>query len=398
MDNAQTLRNHVRAQFAKPAFADCHLQISHDLDASTQRIDAHKLILARSPTLSRLINGATSASGSRMQLDVHLPGKYMSLHAFNECLKYIYGGQLPPLDPPYRQSFSFVEPAAAQVERMERALQRIATGTWLEMPSITSRGMDVAINAMSWDTLPIALEFGLEGGLSPMWTLDDGSEERGSTTSSDDSSSRTDPTPSMPAYDPFATQLLKVVLQYVSNSFPSDFYPDVSAPQLAVHPRLPPLPPLEPKNQNAQHEKNKLSRSADPRLSQIRFGELPSEQDTPSRPSPLTTGISSLLFSSPFPLLKFLLEHPLLAERIGPETVGSIMRQTILERESRRLRCLKAKELSGDAAQDKQHNSAELFWEESVEPTGQNRLGLRLCRKKKGVETPPSSSEGTVNA
>jgi hypothetical protein len=391
MDNAQMLRDHVRSQFSKPALTDCCLQISHDSDASTQRIDAHKLILARSPTFLRLIQ--KSGDAHKPQLDVHLPGRYLSLHTFNECLKYIYGGQLPPLDPPHRPSPSFTEPVSAQVDRMEQALQRVATGAWLEMPAIAWQGLNVATNTMTWDTLPTALEFGIEGGISPKWTLDDGGEERGSATSSDDPHARPDANTSTPTYEPFATPLLQSIFQFVSNSFPLDFYPDNSAPQLKICPRLPPLPPKQPQ----QHKKNESSRSADPRLSQIRFGELPSEGANAPRPSPVTTTISSLLFSLPFALLKFLLEHPVLAERVGLETVGSIMRQTILERESRRLRCLNAKSTAAGARQGEPDEVSNLYWEESVEATGQGRLGLRLCRRRKGVET-PVSSEATSNA
>ena len=395
MDNAQMLRDHVRSQFSKPALTDCHLQLSHDSDASTQKIDAHKIILARSPTLLRLIQNASETQ--RPQLDVHLPGRHLSLHTFNECLKYIYGGQLPPLDPPHRSSMSFTEPISAQIDRMEQALQRIATGAWLEMPAIAWRGMNVATNTMTWDTLPTALEFGLDGGISPMWILDDGSEERSSTTSSDDSHTRQDSSPSTPTHDPYATPLLQSIFQFVLHSFPPDFYPDTAAPQLDICPRLPPLPPQQTQ-QPQQHEKNKLSRSADPRLSQIRFGELPSEEANAPRPSAVTTMISSLLFSLPFALLKFLLEHPVLVDRMGPETVGSIMSQTIIERENRRQRCLKAKQSAVTARGSEHDQDTNLYWEESVEVTGQGRLGLRLFRRRKGVDTPPSSSEGTVNA
>jgi hypothetical protein len=104
------------------------------------------------------------------------------------------------------------------------------------------------------------------------------------------------------------------------------------------------------------------------------------------------------LFSLPFALLKFLLEHPVLADRMGPETVGSIMRQTIVERENRRQRCLKAKQSTVAAHGSEHDQDTNLCWEESVELTGQNRLGLRLFRRRRGVDTPPSSSEGTVNA
>lgn len=387
LDNAQILRDHVRSSFADPTLADCHLQITLEADNSRQFLDAHKLILSRSPTLLDLIrNSPNPASASlKTQVPIHLKGRYVGLRSFNECLRYIYGGPLLQFDTGLRHGSASANPNSVADERMEHALQHIAIGTWLKMPVIAIRGAEVAMSLLHWETIPAALGFGLEGGLSPTWTVDDGSEDRNSTVSSDDSLARNDVSAG-PLYEPHSTGLLHAVFQYTLNMFPPNFYPDTSAPQLAASPRLPHISPT--------HEKSKASQS-DPRLSQIRFGELPPAEAP--RPSPVTTTISSLLFSLPFPLLKFLLEHPMLTDRLGPETVGSIIRQVVMERENRRLRAVKARSAAPIATAEATEPQllSNMFWEETVEPFGQGRLGLRLARRRKGVDTPPSSAGGT---
>jgi len=386
LDNAHVLRDHVRSSFGDPTLADCHLQITLEADTSRQYLDAHKLILARSPTLLDLIRSSPDPASASLktQVHIHLKGRYVGLKSFSECLRYIYGGPLLPLGANMRQGPPSVDPNLSNDERMEHALQHIAIGSWLKMPVLAVRGAEVAVSLLHWDTLPAALAFGLEGGLSPTWTVDDGSEDRNSTASSDDSLLRNEVS-SGPLYEPHSTGLLHHVFNFTLTMFPSNFYPDTSAPQLAGSPRLPHIPPT--------HEKSKASQS-DPRLSQIRFGELPPAEAP--RPSPVTTTISSLLFSLPFHLLKFLLEYPMLTDRLGPETVGSIIRQVVMERENRRLRALKARSAAPIAIVETAESQvlANLFWEESVEPFGHGRLGLRLARRRKGVDTPPSSAGG----
>jgi hypothetical protein len=261
---------------------------------------------------------------------------------------------------------------------MEHALRYTATGAWLKLLPVASRGVEVAGGLLHWDTISTALAFALDGGLSQLWNVEDGSEDRASTSSSDDSLGRPETT-FTPTYDPYATNLLQRIVDFTVHVFPSNFYLDASAPQLETCPRLPTLPP--------SHE-SRQSRS-DPRLSQIRFGEIPIEDH--QRPSFATTTISSVLLSLPFQLLKCVLEHYDLAARLGPETVASIMRQVVAERETRRNKVLKARTASqiddGTDAQLVQN----LYWQESVEPSTQHRAGFRLARRRRDIDTPPSS-------
>lgn len=376
MENADALRLHVVTQFNDPNYSDCVLLVTEQATGNEQSFDAHRIVVSRSSSLVSLISTSDS-SQSPVQVRVTLSGKYLRIDAFTDALKYLYGGPLLQIDQ-HRPGSSAGERFPSNVERMEHALRYIATGKSMNLQAVALRGVEVAGGLLHWDTMSTALAFALDGGLSQVWNVEDGSEDRASTASSDDSLGRPE-TMSTPTYDPYATNLLQRIVDFTVHVFPPNFYLDASAPQLASCPRLPNLPPA--------HE-SRQSRS-DPRLSQIRFGEIPIEDH--QRPSFATTTISSVLLSFPFQLLKCVLEHYDLAARLGPETVASIMRQVVAERETRRTKILNARAASqindGTDAQLAQN----LYWQESVEPSAQHRAGFRLARRKRDIDTPPSS-------
>lgn len=377
-ENAEAMRGQILSQFDNSDLADCNLQVSEEDGANGQRYNGHKIILARSSRLLGFIRDSAPAptASDKTELHVVLPGRYVRASAFADALRYIYGGPLPPFEQ-YN-----LGPNPSPEERIELALQHIGTGWWLKMPGFAHRGVEIATSLLHWNTIPQVLEFALAGGLtSQAWPLDDGSEERTSTCSSDDSLTKPEHG-GQPTYDPFATGLLTRTLDYMAHHFPSNFYLDSSAPQSTACPRLP--------AQGPRHE-TRPSRS-DPRLSKIRFGEHPVEDH--SRPSFATTMVSSILLSLPFPLLKWLLEHPLLPSRLGVETVASIMRQVVHEREVRRQRALKARAASQDVEDAEPHLIHNLYWEESVEQSSQvtSRAGFRLTRRRRGIDTPPTTS------
>ena len=373
-ENSETLRGHILNQFGIPEFADCYLEIADDFDSITQNMDCHKVILARSPTLLELIRESDPLTCVTLkpQVQVRLQGQYVRLAPFMDALKYLYGGVLPTL-PPYKPG----DHGLTNEERMEITLQHIATATWLQIPAIAQRGVVAAANLLHWDTIGTGLAFALDGGLSQAWTVDDGSEERVSTCSSDDSQSRPE-TGGSPTFEPYATYLLHRILDFVVHMLPPSFYLDASAPELASYSRLP---------STLSTHQSRPSRS-DPRLSKIRFGEIPIEDH--QRPSFVATTVSSMLLSLPFPLLKFVLEHFELTNRLGAETVSSIMRQVVGEREVRRQKALKLRPVAhADDTTDVRIQN--LYWEELVEPSALHRAGFRLARRKRGIDTPPSS-------
>ncbi|EME77225.1 uncharacterized protein MYCFIDRAFT_83181 [Pseudocercospora fijiensis CIRAD86] len=376
-DNAEAMRSHVFSNFENAEFADCHLHITEENGPDGQGIDGHTIVLARSPRLLDIIRKSASLENGleKTQLRIVLPGRHTRVSAFIEALRYLYGGPLPPFE------HYALGPQASAEDRLQQALQYIATGAWLKLTPFAHRGVEIASNLLQWTTVTTVLEFVLLGGLSQTWTVDDGSEERTSTCSSDDSLTKPE-AGGQPAYDPYATALLTRVLDFMAHNFPPNFYLDSAAPQSTACPRLP--------AQAAKHE-SRPSRS-DPRLSKIRFGEHPVEDH--SRPSTGTTTLSSILLSLPFPLLKYLLEHPVLPGRLGAETVASIMRQVVHEREIRRQRTLKGRAANQNTEDSEPHLVQNLYWEESVEFSSLplHQAGFRLARRRRGIATPPTHS------
>jgi len=379
-ENAENLRNHILSQFSDPALADCHLQILEEHGGGRSYVDGHKIILSRSPKLLELIQNSEPPASATLKVQVHVQLKgYVRIFPLMQSLKYLYGGPLLSFDQ-FRHQIIDGGSMPTNQERMENALQYCATGAWLQSQAIAARGLDVAGSLLHWDTVSTALAFALDGGLGHIWTVDDGSEDRISCSSSDDSFGRSE-TGSAPTYEPYATQMLHRIIHFTVHVFPPNFYLDVSAPQLTACPRLPALP--------LGHE-GRASRS-DPRLSKIRFGDMDDHQ----RPSLVTSTISSMLLSLPFALLKCVLEHFDLATRLGLDTVASIMRQVIAEREARRIKALKGRSAADFTDGADAHLVQNLFWEELVEPSNQHRAGFRLARRRRGIDTPPSSGAGS---
>jgi len=377
MANAEAMRGHVLEGFPHAPFSDCQLHIAEDGQDNTPHvIDGHRIILSRSPTLLKLFETSATASSSayNLQVNVHLSGQYLRVATLMGALEYLYGGPLPRFDH-QRPGLAGDVHISSNVERMQSALQHIAVGAWLKIYPIANRGVEIATSLLHWETIATALTFALDGGLSPVWNVDDGSEDRASDSSSEDSPSGAD-TPALPKHDPYATHLLHRIVDFMVHVLPTNFYLNTAAPQLGTSTRL----------QSTEHGHESQRSQSDPRLSQIRFGEI--SVDDRQRPSLATTTVSSILLSLPFQILKCVLEHYELSARLGPETVASIMRQDIAERESRRLKLLHAR--TGDEA-DESDLMQNLSWAEHVEHAANLRAGFRLARRKRDLNTPPSS-------
>ncbi|OQN95866.1 hypothetical protein B0A48_18151 [Cryoendolithus antarcticus] len=381
IDNAQQLRDHITSQYGNPALSDCHLQIVQDIDGSRSYLDAHKLILARSPTMLQLIldSNDPAAAHLKTQVSISLPGAYVTLNALNECIKYVYGGPLMQFDWRVRQSQNHNLPPLSPDTRMQHVLRYIATSAWLQLHVPAVRGVEIATTIFTWETLPTCLTFALEGGLSPVWDAEvEGTE-----------ATTTHPTTSStPIHDPYATELLRHVVNFTVFSIPQSLILDPSAssiPSVSDLPSPSTASALDPTP--AQASKHKSNRSSDPRLSKIRFGELPLE---PSQvQGRVNTAISSILLSLPFQLLRAVFDHPHLFERLGGDGTRKLANGIVKERESRRSNALDATDLS--------QNSLELQWEESVKKRS-GGAGVRIVRKWTSEGATAVTANGIANA
>ncbi|KAF2086792.1 hypothetical protein K490DRAFT_57689 [Saccharata proteae CBS 121410] len=379
------LKDYLAAHFSNRDFADYFIKIFHGADrVLTMALPGHGLMLARSPRLAQLMLSASSPhfeDGMRV-LDVPIADRFFDGYMFAEALKHLYGQDLLNTRnvvqglQPFNGLPASAETFGSPQQRMRHTLAYAAAGFYLQVPRITCRGLDVATDLLRWDNLEVALAFAMDGGLDSSWRTDDASEDRNSASSTgDDALSRSDSFAS-PSYGQYSTQFLQTIIGFIIHNFPKEFELDTSAPQLVDIPRLPIISNERPNSRN-------------PRLSTIRFGEVPVESGGPSRY--VLTLLSSVLVSLPFTVLKALLEDFGLCSRVGRDRLPQLMQSVIDERESRRTRALKHRNMypvAGDAEDNLKHN---LMWIERVEQYQQHASGFRVARTRQGVETPGST-------
>lgn len=376
----------MRSHWAFDAFTDCRLTIRDSTGEGEVNLDAHRVVLAANPKFLRLFAKAQGAKSPSVHV-IQLNGPYLRVASFVEALKFFYGCPVPLLEY-HRPGSAGSEDHPSNVDCMATAVGYIASGWWLDNGPIGDRGVEVAAGLLHWDTIGTALGFALDGGLGDSFKVEDGSDDRSGVSSSDQSPSRAgEPVVPRPTYGHWSTDFLKRIINFLTSCFPDNFYLDQAAPQFASCPRLPALP-----NSSKDHSR----KPSDPRLSQIRFGEMSSEEDH-QRPSFTTTTVSSVLLSLPFAILKSVLENYGIAERLGADTIASIMRQVVAEREARRTKALEAYTASlsspsltplADASSQLVRN---LYLEEFVETSNVKPAGFRIARIKRDVDTPPSS-------
>jgi hypothetical protein len=298
-DHGDPLRDYLLNQFQDAHSSDCILEVV-GTSGSSLKIEAHKLLLARSPTLRKLIQARHKQSG-RFSLNIDFPGKHFNGRSLADGIRHLYGGPLPTHDSLH---------GSAPHEKMAAALQCLAVGSFLRVDAISVRSMQLIFGLLRWDTVPNALAFALEGGLGPAWQK----QPRSPDGRQDDDASRA--YHNSPMYEPYSTDLLFRLIDFMVHSIPQNFYIDPAAPELPEAPRLPSL---------AEGSHGRYHSRHNPRLSQIRFGSITTEEL--QRPSPEATMISSILISLPFPILQNILEHIGLVHRLGSETAASVTRQ-----------------------------------------------------------------------
>ena len=378
-DPSSTMRKYLCSQFGNGEFADYILTVTHVHNRFPPLIlPVHGILLSRSPTMAQLIkswdNFTYSEDGKFKMISVLVDDRFIDRFAFSDVLRYLYGDPVTDIDhftlgftPP---SLELGDDAAYQLgQRTTYAFAYIASGFFLQLENVTTRGVDIAVKLLRWETVEKALSFALAGGLGPNWNDEDSAEDHDSVSSSEDSH-KPETSQSSPTYGVYATRLLQNITDFLVDSFPKDFLFDPNASQLKDVPRLPVVVESRPS-------------TSDPRLSKIQFGEVP--MDEVARSSRIASTLSSVLLSLPFPVLKSVLEHHALGDRLSGAEVVDVMKTVIDERERRRSRVLKARVVGTDYALLRN-----VRWEEKVEASKQHHAGYRMVRHRTGVSTPVS--------
>ncbi|KAK4187435.1 hypothetical protein QBC35DRAFT_234232 [Podospora australis] len=330
---------YLRHAINDDTFSDCFLEVrfaesrdfqDHPMVGQLKpllRTPAHRMVLARSPRLYDFMKNHHVMPLGGIYLDV--VDDYIRPDVFWYTLRTLYGWGLGegylPTDLQYR----------GVKDEFKTALSYIAAGRYLQLQTVQAVATQRASRLIYWDTIEEAVRFiSRNAALSP------------------------DGYPDVPE---FTTN----VLTWLVHNFPLDFVIDYESGDFGFS-RLPPtntpsmvngtsggLHSRQPSKTQAQAQIPRHPRgSSNPRLSQIKFGDMtPSKngyhagnQPPSSRPvsqNPAQAVFSRILLNLPFSLLKTVLEHPLLCKTNGElsrQAREAVIDNIISARETRRKR------------------------------------------------------------
>ncbi|RFU33631.1 hypothetical protein B7463_g2697, partial [Scytalidium lignicola] len=325
-ENFDGLVNYIQSQFADPTFADYTLELRYSDDrAPPVRIPGHNLMLARSPTIKSIMTAQARESNSDghlvRQILIESDDRFLRSDAFWMAVQRLYG--LPLLDIgalPNSNSTTTTQSGGSPMpgtpaDRFDLALGYSAAGKILEIPPVIYRGVEIASNLMNWLTVEKALDFALDGGLDPQWTIPQTNQNPDAVCPS--------------TYGPAVNMLIHSALNFTIRAFPPSFELDVTAGESVSYRRLP---------------VSTLDRQtpSDPRLSFIRFGDHSTEEGIRSiTANSIVTTLSSVLINLPFYLLKYVLESARFGNVDGWATTSlrkKVMHAVVEERERRRIK------------------------------------------------------------
>ncbi|KAG9379319.1 hypothetical protein A1F94_009675 [Pyrenophora tritici-repentis] len=350
------LASYLSTQFGNPEFADFILQIRSP-ESILVSMPVHGIVVVRSPVIADAIRRSPAPShrsrDARRLVDVLALDPFASRESLEEAVKVLYGAPLISAPTflygltPYMYEADQVSPSNDAGRRMRQVLSYIAAARTLQMPSMQARGIEIARMLLRWDTVDQVLQYALQANLG--------------------SRSRAD---SQDTEDPFVAMLLNYALEFIAFTFPVDFKLYSIAPEFKETPRLPPL--VEPRQS-----------THNPRLSKIRFGDAPPEDEL--QPSHATVVLSTILLSLPLPLIERLFNHRATANQIGWTGAVKILRDVVNERENRRKKVSRGqlKPAQGGTMSAVLLNN--VFLEEhveQVEPSPLHPSGHRLTTKR----------------
>lgn len=347
-NNLQDMRRYLLDRFGTYDFADYVLEIAND-----KLLPAHSILLARSPGLKAMMRLARKDENfPYWRLPVPTDAYFRDANAFVDALRTLYGGeQLDPsrflqdLQSPQIGSKGLQDELAT---RMTYVLSYVTAGITLDVHDIHALGMHIAMRLLRWETLNSVIEFIFNSGSTARSNIHDDFQFKQSVA---------------------IQHMTRSVLDFIGRSFPLDFVLDTSAQQLASVRRL-------PEQQDAQVDASSFPharRQSHHRLTSIRFGDAPANQEN----STVHSALSSVLISLSSDFLQEVFRSLILIERIGCVAAAHHLYAVVAEREARRLSTLQAYEQSRTSAVTNVMLQ-NLYLAESVESSEQELSGARL--------------------
>lgn len=364
IDHLDGLVQYLQSQFGEPGIADFTVELRYSDDRSQPvRIPGHGLIFARSPTLKELISKQHQGDEYGRTLLLESDNRFLRSDGFWMAVQRLYGGPLleaSVLASHDHQSSAHSEHGTPE-SQFDFALGYASAGIILQIPPVTSRGLDFASRLVGWSTAEKAIDFYLEGGLETQWGTQNG-------------------------HGPNSNILIHNTTSFLINNFPVGFKLDTTVPDATHKSRLP-------------HIDERPTPGHNPRLSFIKFGDHPSQEISKSSSNAITIALSKILLKLPFQLLKYVLESSRLGNASGSGWASTTLRQEVMhavvaERERRRLKVLS----SNISNKERKTRSAEwevVGWQESVfnGGSGNNEGGTLLAVQRTWVGFLASESQ-----
>ncbi|KAH7138957.1 hypothetical protein B0J11DRAFT_31619 [Dendryphion nanum] len=310
------LAEYILSRLGNREFADYNLCV-HSSDAILFQMPVHAIIVARSQPIASAIQrswtSSTKTANGLAQIDMFTNDPYLTADSIAEGIQVLYGNPLFPVQQilyglrPFRVDEIQGQASHDARKRMAQAIGYTSVGRLFQMRSLQKHGNLMIRTLMRWDTIEQVIEYALNESI---YARPRNNPSREATTQEE--------------FD--ATNLLeRDCAGFIAFNIPSTFKLDRMAPELRQFPRLPHFIEDRPVTHN-------------PRLSRIRFGDVPPEDDLKS--DYITRVLSSILLSLPLALLDGIFGHQILNSHLGIPGVERLMHDVIDEREIRRQKVL----------------------------------------------------------
>ncbi|KAI0453723.1 hypothetical protein F5B21DRAFT_525519 [Xylaria acuta] len=219
---------YIRSLFDNGELADCVLElISAKGRHHPVKISGHKLILARSPALKQHILTARAKDRGSHTITMEIDDTYLRSDAWWMAVQRLYQHpliQLPAVVGNGGNGFDFAGNAA---DRFGFCLGYAAAGHVLAMQDVLIRGLEIAANNLTWETVEVGLGFVLENTIQRHFDHSAEPEEA------------LPPTFLEFGYGPETKILLSAILNFLIIEFPPNFELDNSVLDTAKIARVP---------------------------------------------------------------------------------------------------------------------------------------------------------------
>ncbi|KAJ5176110.1 uncharacterized protein N7482_001987 [Penicillium canariense] len=332
---------HIQGLFGNPEFSDIQILLSPDLTLPPIVYYVHKNVIAASPFLYKVMAAKRNRDGGVDRIHALTGVSFTCSHAFSMALQVLYGIPLvtqeslrkttmqglghPDDDDTSTYSFSL------ERAMVDFALCYAATGAFLERREITERGIELAMDLLSWETAEFILNFGMTVSAYAVTCPDVPFPPMSSHSSRSSSLSAANGIPlvELDYFHDFhcmwADTVLTAAVRFITSSITVDFQLYNRAQARFTPNRIP----------QALHTLPGSCLS-NPRLEEIRFGSFPSIAD--ERPTdPMILVPSAMLLTLPFRAFVDMLN----AVKSRGALSYNLVKEIVLEREARRLNALR---------------------------------------------------------